>query len=77
MNIYDVNTHDQNDERIGSMGIGFGRPGFGLGGFGRPGFGFGGFGLPFFTGLATGAVLSPGWSYPVYQPYSMYQPYIY
>jgi hypothetical protein len=67
---------------------GFGRPGFGFGGFGRPGFGFGrpgfgfggfGFGVPFLTGLAAGALLTPGYGYgygyPYYPPYPYPYPY--
>jgi len=55
---------------------GFGRPGFG-----RPGFGYGrpGFGFPFATGflggLATGALLTPGYGYGY--PYPYYPPYPY
>ncbi|CQR48445.1 hypothetical protein BN1058_02814 [Paraliobacillus sp. PM-2] len=56
-------------------GPGFGRPGFG---FGRPGFGFGspliGFGVPFLTGVAAGALLTPGYG-PGYGPGFGYQPY--
>jgi len=82
------NVMDPNDERIrpgfghfGGFHGGFGRPGFGFGfgrpgfgfGFGRPGFGFG-FGVPFLTGLAAGALLTPGWGYgyPYYPPYPYY-----
>ena len=55
------------DERI-RPGFGIGRPHFGIG---RPhGFGFG---LPFITGLAAGALLSPG--YPYLYPYSFYPPF--
>lgn len=51
-----------------------GRPGFGRPGFGRPGFGFGGpgfgLGLGFLGGLATGALLAPGFGgYPPYYGY--------
>jgi hypothetical protein len=83
------NVVDPADERIhGGFGHfgGFGRPGFGFGGFGRPGFGFGGFGrrpfgfgfgfgIPFLTGLAAGALLTPGYGYGYGYPY--YPPYPY
>ena len=80
----DYTMVDPADERIrpgfghfGGFG-GFGRPGFG---FGRPGFGFGGFGfgVPFLTGLAAGALLTPGYGYgygyPYYPPYPYPYPY--
>lgn len=51
------------DERI--------RPGFGFG-FGRP-FGFG---IPFLTGLAAGALLSPGFGFH-FHPYPYFYPYPY
>ncbi|MCM3597235.1 hypothetical protein M4D55_15785 [Metabacillus idriensis] len=73
--------YHQDDMRrpFGRPGFGFGRPGFG---FGRPGFGFGrpGFGFPFATGflggLATGALLTPGYGYG-YPYYPYYPPYPY
>jgi hypothetical protein len=61
------------DQRIfGGFGHGFGfgrRPFFG---FGRRPFGFG-FGIPFLTGLAAGALLTPGYGY--YPPYPYPYPY--
>src|SRR4051812_49538249 len=87
-NVYSQENQVGNpDERIGRIGFGgFGRPGFGFGGFGRPGFGFGGFGrpgfgfgfgFPFLTGLAAGALLTPGYGYgyPYYPPYPYPYPY--
>jgi hypothetical protein len=61
---------------FGHGGFGFGRRpfGFGFGGFGRPGFGFG---VPFLTGLAAGALLTPGYGYPYYPPYPYPYPYPY
>ncbi|MFB1051892.1 hypothetical protein, partial [Paraliobacillus sp. JSM ZJ581] len=66
-------------------GFGFGGPFSGFGAFpgpgiGRPGFGFGspliGFGVPFLTGVATGALLTPGYGpgygYQPYPPYPYY-----
>ncbi|MFD1019910.1 spore coat protein [Thalassobacillus hwangdonensis] len=83
---FDDYSFEQEDERfIGRRpGFGFGRPGFGFG-FGRPGFGYGfgrpfGFGFPFLTGLAAGALLSPGFGYGypyAYPPYPYYGGYPY